>query len=82
MAHEPTPLGNVDNRLQPLRAAIKTFGPLPLSSMIKTLQSSELRKHSLVRLNDLLSTQRVGYRFPWSIWLGAFQFQAPPFRAG
>jgi hypothetical protein len=56
MAHEPAPLGNVGNRLQPLRAAIKTFGPLPLSSMIKTLQSSELRKHSLVRLNDLLST--------------------------
>ena len=53
MAHEPAPLGNVGNRLQPLRAAIKTFGPVPLSSMIKTLQSSKLRKHLLVRLCDL-----------------------------
>lgn len=35
---------------------VKAAGPLPLSSMIKTLQSSELRKHSLVRLNDLLLT--------------------------
>jgi hypothetical protein len=36
--------------------AVKTFGALPFTSMISTLQSSELRKHSLVRLSDLLQT--------------------------
>jgi hypothetical protein len=37
--------------------------------MILTLQSGELRKHSPVRLNDLLQTERIGYRFPWSTQL-------------
>ena len=32
--------------------------------MIKTLQSSELRKHSLVCLNDLLLTSWIGYHYP------------------
>jgi hypothetical protein len=35
---------------------MKTFGALPFATMINTLQSSELEKHSLVRLSDLLST--------------------------
>jgi hypothetical protein len=39
-----------------LSAAIQPFGALPFASMIRTLQSSELRKHSLVRLNDLFAT--------------------------
>ena len=51
-----SPLGNVNNRLLSLQIATKTFDPLPLVCMIKALQSSELRKHSLVRLNDLLLT--------------------------
>ena len=50
--------------------------------MIKTLQSSKLRKYLLVRLCDLLSTQRTGYRFSWSTRLGAFRFQTPSFRVG
>ena len=50
--------------------------------MIKTLQGSKLRKHLLVRLNDLWLTQRIGYRFPWSTWLGVFGLQAPSFRVG
>ena len=50
--------------------------------MINALQSSKLRKHLLVRLNDLWLTQRIGYRFPWSTWLEALHLQAPPFRAG
>lgn len=51
-------LGNVGNRSQLLQAAASnSFGPLPLPSMINALQSSKLRKHLLVRLNDLLSTQ-------------------------
>ena len=33
-----------------------TFGSLPLPSVIPSLQSRELRKHPLVRVNDLLST--------------------------
>src|SRR5450631_2645890 len=37
---------------------MKTFGGLPFASMINTLQSSELEKHSPVRLNDLLTTSR------------------------
>jgi hypothetical protein len=49
-----------------LSAAVETFGVLPFASVIPTLQSSELRKHSPVRLNDLLQTERIGYRFPWS----------------
>ena len=53
---DQSPLGNVNNRLLLLRVATKTFDPLPLVCMIKALQSSELRKHSLVRLNDLLLT--------------------------
>jgi hypothetical protein len=40
-------------------AAMKTFGVLPCACMINFLQSSELRKHSLVRLNDLLLTVRL-----------------------
>jgi hypothetical protein len=36
-----------------LRVATKTFDPLPLVCMIQALQSSKLRKHLLVRLNDL-----------------------------
>jgi hypothetical protein len=39
-----------------LATTMKTFGALPFTSMILTLQSSELRKHSLVRLIDLLQT--------------------------
>jgi hypothetical protein len=35
---------------------VKTFGALPFASVILTLQSSELEKHSLVRLNDLSKT--------------------------
>ena len=61
---DQSPLGNVNNRLLSLQIATKTFDPLPLVCMIKALQSSELRKHSLVRLNDLLLTERVRYRFP------------------
>ena len=53
---DQSPLGNVNNRLLSLQIATKTFDPLPLVCMIKVLQSSELRKHSLVRLNDLLLT--------------------------
>ena len=53
---DQSPLGNVSNRLLSLQIATKTFDPLPLVCMIKALQSSELRKHSLVRLNDLLLT--------------------------
>ena len=53
---DQSPLGNVNNRLLLLRVATKTFDPLPLVCMILALQSSELRKHSLVRLNDLLLT--------------------------
>jgi len=34
--------------------ATKTFGALPFASMIEVLQCSKLRKHLLVRLNDLL----------------------------
>jgi hypothetical protein len=34
--------------------AIETFDALPFVSMIPSLQSGELRKHSPVRLNDLL----------------------------
>ncbi|WP_292257128.1 hypothetical protein, partial [Marinospirillum sp.] len=48
------------------RMADRTFGALPFASMILPFQSGELRKHSPVGLNDLLLTQRVGYRFPWS----------------
>jgi len=39
-----------------LAAAVRTFGALPFASMIRTLQSGELRKHSPVRLNDLFAT--------------------------
>ena len=77
-----SPLGIVNNRLQRLRAAIKTFGPLPLSSMIKTLQSSELRKHSLVCLNDLLLTLWIGYHYPGQPGLAPFSSKPHPFRVG
>ena len=53
---DQSPLGNVSNRLLSFQIATKTFDPLPLVCMIKALQRSELRKHSLVRLNDLLLT--------------------------
>ncbi len=33
-----------------------TFAALPFRNMIPSLQSRELRKHPLVRVNDLLST--------------------------
>jgi hypothetical protein len=39
-----------------LAAAARTFGALPFASMILVLQSGELRKHSPVRLDDLLQT--------------------------
>jgi hypothetical protein len=39
-----------------LAAATRTFGALPFASMILVLQSGELRKHSPVRLDDLLQT--------------------------
>ncbi|MBK1649148.1 hypothetical protein CKO36_11155 [Rhabdochromatium marinum] len=61
-----------------LTAAIKTFGALPFARMILIFQSPGLRKHPGVGLNDLLQTQRVGYRFPWSTEL----LQAPAFRPG
>ena len=54
--YDQSPLGNVNNRLLSLQIATKTFDPLPLVCMIKALQCRELRKHSLVRLNDLLLT--------------------------
>lgn len=62
------PLGNVCNRL-PRSAAIGTFGALPFARMIPTFQSPELRKHSGVGRCDLLQTERVDYRFPWSTQL-------------
>ena len=61
-----------------LAAAIRTFGALPFASMILIFQCPGLRKHPGVGLNDLLPTERIGYRFPWSTQL----LQAPPFRAG
>ena len=51
-----SPLGNVSNRLPLLPAAERTLGALPFAFVIRSLQCSELRKHSLVRLNDLLLT--------------------------
>ena len=50
------PLGNVCNRLLPVMAAAGTFGAWPFASMIRALQSGELRKHSPVRLDDPLQT--------------------------
>ena len=53
MAALPSGLSHTGSRLA---AAVGTFDALPFASMIPTLQSSELRKHSLVRLNDLCET--------------------------
>jgi hypothetical protein len=53
MAHLPSEMSVIGSRLV---TAMETFGALPFTSMISTLQSSELRKHSLVRLIDLLPT--------------------------
>lgn len=39
-----------------LMAAIETFGALPFASMIPIFQSTELRKHPVVDLDDLLQT--------------------------
>jgi hypothetical protein len=39
-----------------LAAATETFGALPFACMIPVFQSSELRQHSLVGINDLLPT--------------------------
>jgi hypothetical protein len=50
----------------PADAAVGTFGALPFASMIPSFQSPGLRKHPGVGLDDLLQTERVGYRFPWS----------------
>ena len=47
----------------PLARTAGTFGVFPYACMIPTLQNSELRKHLLVRLNDLWQTKRVEYRF-------------------
>ena len=47
------PLGNFSNRLPLLRAAERTLGALPFAFVIRSLQSRKLRKHLLVRLNDL-----------------------------
>jgi len=63
----------------PLAETAETFGALPFTCMIPALQSSELRKHPEVRLNDLWQTERIGYRFPWST--EPEYPQAPPFRA-
>jgi len=58
-----------------------------LVCMIKALQCSELRKHSLVRLNDLLLTQVGGQlntltAFPCFNLAISFWLQAPAFRPG
>lgn len=52
-AHLPSPMSVTGSCRE---TAIRTFGVLPFASMIRILQSSELRKHSLVRLYDLLQT--------------------------
>jgi len=41
-----------------LAGAIRTFGVLPFTSMIRTFQSGKLRKHSPVSLDDLFVTER------------------------
>lgn len=55
-ALRPAPLGNVNDRLLSLRAAVLIFGALPFASMVQTLQSRELRKYSLVCCIDLSFT--------------------------
>ena len=51
-----SPLENVCNRLPLLQVADRTMGALPFAFLIQSLQCSKLRKHLLVRLNDLLLT--------------------------
>ena len=69
--------------------AEETFGSLPLPSIghaaynvISSFQCPGLRKHPGVGRNDLLLTERVGYRFPWSTEPFGCHLPSPPFRAG
>ena len=62
--------------------AVKTFGALPFARIILTFQCPGLRKHPGVGRNDLLLTERVGYRFPWSTEPFGCHLPAPALRPG
>ncbi len=49
-----------------LTVTTETFGAFPFAHMSSAFQCPGLRKHPGVGRGDLLQTERIGYRFPWS----------------